>query len=579
MRLLNTSSYRLKEFPDAVEAPPYAILSHTWGDHEIKFDDVNGKGGEDQGWLGRESAKKIRMSAKQARRDGLRYIWIDNICIDKSSSMELSEAINSMFNWYRLSRVCYAYLADVQEVKDLDRCRWLSRGWTLQELIAPCQVEFYGEQWSHIGSRDSLADKLETLTKINKDLLSQRHQYSPDVEHTLKTISIATRMSWASNRNTTRREDIAYCLMGIFGVNMPLLYGEGDKAFQRLQQEILKDTTDFTILAYETEENATSSLLAPHPRSFRHMLSALSQESSPPVRSSSQQITFEALLCPFGNAPGSKYYGLILDCYFGRNVFSRPVLLLECLDTFKQIYVRTNYQRVYRLEEPNVLIPYDIFVPGALEIDKAFRPVITMKLRTFLPQASEILPPLKFSIAHGKGLPFSYETVNSMPKICDNIIHHLPVLPTRKRECGYAAGIVAISRQSDFSDYPSPLSQAAYSITWGMRDGTEPWCKLWTNEAILRRRLSDQWWKKPGKKPGSKEEEDTLIDDSLEAALHGRSLIPPFFPGYDYSTDMIIDQGIPAHTLTATIKLSRFLGQPRLDLKLTISLDSPTNGV
>ncbi|KAK8081033.1 HET-domain-containing protein [Apiospora hydei] len=225
MRLLNVFTYRLESYPDAFEAPQYAILSHTWGNEEVLFDDVNAKGGEEQNWTGRGSAKKILMSVEQARKDRLRYIWIDNICIDKSSSAELSEAINSMFNWYKMSRICYAYLSDVQNIEDLDHCKWLSRGWTLQELIAPDHVEFYGACWSYIGSRESLANELGALTNINKELLSRRDQHTVTVEQDLASISIATKMSWARDRKTTRREDIAYCLMGIFNVNMPLLYG------------------------------------------------------------------------------------------------------------------------------------------------------------------------------------------------------------------------------------------------------------------------------------------------------------------------------------------------------------------
>lgn len=166
------------------------------------------------------------------------------------------------------------------------------------------------------------------------------------------------------NRKTKGREDLAYCLMGIFGVNMPLLYGEGDKAFQRLQLEILKDTTDFTILAHESESNSPSSLLAPHPRCFLPNLNAIGQDSLPPIRSSSQNITFEGFLCPVGTATEPQYHGAVLDCHFGQDVFARAILIPECVNSSKIIFVRANYQRVYRIEEHNRLAPHDIFGLG-----------------------------------------------------------------------------------------------------------------------------------------------------------------------------------------------------------------------
>jgi hypothetical protein len=173
----------------------------------------------------------------------------DTCCIDKSSSAELSEAINSMYAWYQRGVVCYAYLSDVQlwstyQPEDADgawvaenpeavlqvmKSRWWTRGWTLQELIAPPSVVFYAatsQGWSKIGTKGSLIDLVAARTGIRDDILR-----GLDV----KKCSVAQRMSWASQRETTRTEDLAYCLLGIFGVNMPLLYGEGSKAFLRLQ--------------------------------------------------------------------------------------------------------------------------------------------------------------------------------------------------------------------------------------------------------------------------------------------------------------------------------------------------------
>ncbi|KAI6002305.1 hypothetical protein F5J12DRAFT_906395 [Pisolithus orientalis] len=146
-------------------------------------------------------------------RDGYTWLWIDTCCIDKRSSAELSEAINSMYRWYRNSQMCYVYLND-----------WFSRGWTLQELVAPKEAEFFNKSWVSIGIKQDLTSLLEDITRIPEKSVR----------------AVAHIMSWAADRKTTRVEDRAYSLLGLFGVNMPMLYGEGSKAFQRLQLEIIR---------------------------------------------------------------------------------------------------------------------------------------------------------------------------------------------------------------------------------------------------------------------------------------------------------------------------------------------------
>ncbi|KAK7957837.1 hypothetical protein PG988_012685 [Apiospora saccharicola] len=354
MRLLNTHSLGLENFENEHFTPPYAILSHTWGTNEILFNDVNKQRGEDANWQSSESASKILLSTDQARRDGLEYIWIDTICIDKSSSAELSEAINSMFEWYARAKVCYAYLADYTEVEDLPRCRWLRRGWTLQELIAPGNVVFYDRHWNQIGTRDSMADKLAPLTTIDAGLL-RRGQYE-DVHRLLTYIGTATKMSWAADRQTTKKEDRAYCLMGIFKVNMPLLYGEGSRAFRRLQEEILRDTTDSSILAFKASRYR-SSLLALTPAHFKHSLTSLTPlwEASHPLRFSNRQITFEALVCPLESSSTQGDYVAILDCYFDQDVFSRAALILSPHGGSKDVFTRAHDGNLFLLQEPNLL--------------------------------------------------------------------------------------------------------------------------------------------------------------------------------------------------------------------------------
>jgi hypothetical protein len=241
MRLLESSTLQIKEFSNT-SPPPYVILSHTWGSEELSFQDIQhspvkvGKG-----------FQKIQKCCTQAVRDGYQWVWIDTCCIDKTSSAELSEAINSMYKWYKDANVCYAYLDDVAggvvfDEQAFKMSRWFTRGWTLQELIAPKFVEFYAADWTEIGTKCSLLKLIMDVTGIQGPVLRGNEP---------STCNVAQRMSWGSQRVTTRPEDMAYCLMGLFDVNMPPLYGEGGpKAFIRLQEEIMRTTDDYTLFAW-----------------------------------------------------------------------------------------------------------------------------------------------------------------------------------------------------------------------------------------------------------------------------------------------------------------------------------------
>lgn len=266
MRLLDTWTLRLEDFAEAnLRSVRYVILSHTWENEEITFEDIQG----DQILAQRKAGfAKVRNSCSQARKDGFRYIWIDTCCIDKRSSAELSEAINSMYTWYQRSQICYAYLSDVhldqtpfvlQKGRDgQPPYRWFGRGWTLQELIAPKRVFFYSSDWTYLGNKEELIDSIAQVTGIDHYALKGRN---------LQWLSIARRMSWAANRQTTRTEDIAYCLLGIFNIHMPLLYGEGDKAFIRLQEEIIKTCNDQSIFAHRSYASHNS-FFARSPKMF-----------------------------------------------------------------------------------------------------------------------------------------------------------------------------------------------------------------------------------------------------------------------------------------------------------------------
>jgi hypothetical protein len=247
MRLLNTFTYEVRTF--VVDVPHYAILSHTWGAEEVTYYDVvQEQGLEAVSW--KQGYSKLMGLCKTAAQNGFKWVWMDSCCIDKSSSAELSEAINSMFAWYRDAVVCYVYLVDFVASQGSEfhfavsgaRSRWFTRGWTLQELLAPENVVFYDHNWKDSGSKRSLAGAISSITGVDQKILLG--------EAVANDYSVAQKMSWASMREVTRVEDTAYSLLGIFQINMPLLYGEGLRSFARLQQEIIRQSTDQTIFAW-----------------------------------------------------------------------------------------------------------------------------------------------------------------------------------------------------------------------------------------------------------------------------------------------------------------------------------------
>ncbi|GAB1312649.1 hypothetical protein MFIFM68171_02859 [Madurella fahalii] len=247
MRLINVKTSKLEEFLD-YKTPPYAILSHTWGGdvEELTFRDVEERRIDKPG----VGSVKFRGSCQQAEKDGLGYVWIDTCCIDKTNLVELSEAINSMFRWYRRASLCYVYLSDVpgdddprKPMSKFRTSRWFGRGWTLQELLAPKKLKFYNSGWGYLGNKGTMRTLIEKITGIPRQILLGITE--------LYSASVAQRMSWAAGRDTKRKEGLAYCLLGIFGVTMPMIYGEGgNQAFLRLQDQIMRTTRDDSILAW-----------------------------------------------------------------------------------------------------------------------------------------------------------------------------------------------------------------------------------------------------------------------------------------------------------------------------------------
>jgi len=266
----------LEELDDARTS--YAVLSHRWG-KEVSYDEMvqlPKMVAEDRYEVrARAGYQKIVHSCKQAEKDGFDWLWVDTCCIDKRSSAELSEAINSMYRWYKNSKRCYAYLHDVEQAwfptfRNTSKFHgstgwpeWFSRGWTLQELIAPKDVRFFNKDWEHIGDKKGLATALNEITRVPEHIL--KNGIPP------KRPSVAQIMSWAADRETTRVEDRAYSLLGLIGVHMPMLYGEGNHAFQRLQLEIIRMSNDQSIFAWDPHGriHRSGSVLADDPSFFR----------------------------------------------------------------------------------------------------------------------------------------------------------------------------------------------------------------------------------------------------------------------------------------------------------------------
>ncbi|KAF2681874.1 HET-domain-containing protein [Lentithecium fluviatile CBS 122367] len=352
MRLINTSTGKLEEFIGK-NIPKYAILSHTWGEEEVSFRDyVNG------GQEHKKGFKKIAMTCRLAAKDGLEYAWVDTCAIDKSSSAELTEAINSMYRWYERAEVCYAFLSDLSAGAELDdalgKCRWFTRGWTLQELIAPRVLHFFDQKWNNRGSKFNLAKHLADITGI-RVLVLQGANLS-------NFISVAEKMSWAAKRETTRVEDLAYALLGIFDVNMPLLYGEEEKAFRRLQDEIVRSTPDLSIFAWRLPQTGKESeyirsrtlcgVFAESPAAFSGCRNLSSHSNFSPVEFSISNVGIK-LKGHIIHSPGSHY---VLPIHWGYWT-SKNVLGVELRKIGPDQFLRQNPWEVLEYPLHQVVSP------------------------------------------------------------------------------------------------------------------------------------------------------------------------------------------------------------------------------
>ena len=269
MRFINTTSLKFHEVSDfELQKLKYSILSHrwTWGNDEMLYMDVLSM---DSGVKSKGGYAKFADACALAGRLGYEFLWMDTCCISKTDAVEMAEAVNYMYRWYSMAKICIAYLQDATFPAQISESEWFDRGWTLQELIAPKNVSFYDRSWNYLGDKISLCNVLVRKTGIPADVL--HNSKLP------QACSIAQRMSWAAKRKTTRPEDRAYSLMGLFDVNMPMIYGERERAFSRLQEQIISKSADESIFVWDLDlledstgdvENVYCGLLASSPVCF-----------------------------------------------------------------------------------------------------------------------------------------------------------------------------------------------------------------------------------------------------------------------------------------------------------------------
>ena len=430
MRLLKTSSLTFDDFFDN-QIPDYAILSHRWGPKEVLFKEMRKRTAEPGPGL-----TKIEKCCQLAASRGFEWVWVDTCCIDKKSSAELSEAINSMYKWYKRSKLCYVYLSDVtmtlEEIRlkntfnkihstsdsaglmaRFRNSRWFTRGWTLQELIAPFDVIFLDADWNEIGTKRGLALDISDATNIQTEYLLGKNS--------IFDASIARRMSFASRRVTSRGEDMAYCLLGLFGVNMPLLYGEGEEnAFLRLQTEIMKVSNDESIFAWRSGWLA-SGMLANKVRYFEHSgtitshtysLHGLSAEGPcrPPCTMSSRGVQ---LAIPH-HSPEKGRVPVYLDCYdemYNKEGHSRKAAVCIQLHLREGAAYRTMPGYLHSYDYPE---RYDLCSQIALQ--KSFRCTRVVYVRE--PTTSEHFKEVSLSDTAG---PFGTTNLNRyLPPPSDN---------------------------------------------------------------------------------------------------------------------------------------------------------------
>lgn len=265
MLLLHTASLELCEFGS--DAPPYGTFSARWEDDTLGHEDLPSPQTAHQ----RPAFQALQRACSECQNHGLQWLWNDAVCINRRSIDALSKTLNSLAEIYRKSRLCIVYLHDLFDTEashfDVERglssCSWIKHVWMLPQLIFSTVLQFYDAQWMHIGSKRQLSAELSRITAIEEGVL--------DGSESLEDYPNCVKMSWAAGLSAEAIEDVAYSLLAVFNVNMTIRYGEGMESFLRLQEEILKNTDDYSLLAWQPIPNQSyRGLLAHSPLEYSH---------------------------------------------------------------------------------------------------------------------------------------------------------------------------------------------------------------------------------------------------------------------------------------------------------------------
>ena len=320
MRFLDTDTLKFEQVPDSelhLKENQYAILSHRWGPEaqEVSFEDILSS----TDLAHKKGFDKLKGFCKVASSQHCRYGWVDTCCINRKDSVELGEAINSMYRWYQRSKICVVYLEDVPQ-RQLTDSEWFDRGWTLQELIAPRVVSFFDHDWNLMGTKSDMAQDLSQTTNIPLRILNHTME--------LSDCSVAQRMSWAAKRKTSRVEDKAYSLMGLFDIYMPMIYGEREKSFLRLQQHIIQKSKDESIFAWDIDFPGSimgySGIYAPSPLAYAKCSKIIKLNGSRGFSESNGELPIWSRVWP--RSPGT--YFAVLNCTEGGQLGSRIFILV-----------------------------------------------------------------------------------------------------------------------------------------------------------------------------------------------------------------------------------------------------------
>lgn len=495
MRLINAKTHRLEEIRD-VHVPPYAILSHRWEDEEILTEDIHsGTASQKRGYA------KLSACCEEAQRHNLDYVWIDTCSINRANSSEVTQSMNSMFKWYSKAAVCFAYLADVgSENSSFEKSEWFNRGWTLQELIAPSNLRFYNSNWDFIGTKSDLESTISEITGIDPAVLAGA---SPE------SCSVAQRMSWAAKRATTLVEDRAYSLIGMFDVNLPIIYGEGEKAFIRLQEEIIKHSDDHSIFAWSSNfPGERCGLLAPSLSCFERCRDVV--RCKPIYPSEAFSVTNRGLSIVLPSVPWAMNTFLsILDCRLKESPEHVIGILLERLSADGQ-YARTQVDgmKIQNIHQKtlNDLSPTrrHAFIRQSI-IDPPIRQKYAFWLRT-----------LEIPLVNGNASrPIDIWSRDRTAQLEDS---HMLQIPTG---CSGSAGIVKVSCE----DMVCPLDNVHF-LKFGFDRDFKPVCLARNGHAIGR----------PGTHVSNMNAEDLLIPSPAKSRNH----IEPLYQ--DHWTDDGLDK-------------------------------------